>query len=89
MFGFLVGFLPFVIAVLIARRLARRRTPGLTSLNADRSPAAVKRLSSTPGLPAVIAPAAPVDDIDVREAIPAWTALDDLQLDRLLKEASS
>jgi hypothetical protein len=88
-FGFLVGFLPFVVAVLMARRLARRGTPGLTSLNADQRPAAVKRLSIAPGPPAVIAPVDPVDDTDVREAIPAWTALDDLQLDRLLREASS
>jgi hypothetical protein len=76
--------------VLMARRLARRGVPGTTRISVDRRPTTVNRLSTEADPPTVIAAAATTEDIEVREVPPvAWTALDDLQLDRLLNEASS
>lgn len=90
MIGFLVGFLPFVVCMLVARRIAHRGAARHAQSRAMRQPDAVTP-PTIPSVPSVVLmPIAATGDTAVRDITPsAWTALDDLQLDRLLREASS
>lgn len=83
MIGFVVAFLPLILGMAMVHFFARARRPGDTRL-LERHAASQHTPSRTTQQPSpAIDPA--VVDSDA-EQIPAWTALDDIQLDRLLKQ---
>jgi hypothetical protein len=91
MIVFVVAFLPFVACMLAARLLARRGLTGLAGPPLVQQPPEEQRPIAVPPGPRAAAVSPPATD---HAAVPdmtpsAWTALDDLQLDRLLKESSS
>ena len=85
MISFLLAFLPFAVCMLLARFVSGGRRP-------KRAPMAAAEPGPSNHVRPTVAPAAvgPDDEAAADETTPsAWTALDDVQLDRLLKEASS
>jgi hypothetical protein len=91
MIVFAVAFLPFVVCMLAARVLARRGLTGFARPPVVQQPPEVQQpTGARPGPPAATLSLPATDHAAVPDTMPsAWTALDDLQLDRLLKESSS
>ena len=91
MIAFVVAFLPFIVCMLTASVLARRGFTGFVGPPVVQQSPEVQRPTAVRTIPPAATSSPPATD---HSAVPdttpsAWTALDDLQLERLLKESSS